>query len=358
MRSLGKKSAARWWVLAGLTGLASLAGLAGLTSPLVACNYNWPEALPAADASPPNDGEIDGEIDADSDARPDEDSSPGTCGDGVIEGDEPCDDGNTASGDGCGPGCEIEPGWYCAQEPSVCTTQCGDGTAVAGHEECDDGNTVAGDGCDASCRIDCANLSRTDCNAAGSTKIPSSAFVDPEPPAGFVQCAGFINTADDDVDRHWETPCLGVDHTLRIRYWDVTTDPWTLLADATLGPPCTASYDAQTFDATNHGGSEGVLEAAGVELLKDAPGAGLGGQTSTVECVFTGGTNDYGANDLYLANRVNDKTLWVCSGDRALHTQPCAPANELALVNASLGACVDQSIDATRLAVALYFQVP
>ena len=54
----------------------------------------------------------------------------------------------------------------------------------------------------------CTNGSEMDCNAEGSTFVPSSAFVDPAPPAGFAQCAGFINTPGDDVRWDWEQNCL------------------------------------------------------------------------------------------------------------------------------------------------------
>ncbi|MBV1859700.1 MAG: hypothetical protein KUG77_14900, partial [Nannocystaceae bacterium] len=36
------------------------------------------------------------------------------CGDGSLEEPEACDDGNTAAGDGCSEGCEVEDGWTCA----------------------------------------------------------------------------------------------------------------------------------------------------------------------------------------------------------------------------------------------------
>jgi cysteine-rich repeat protein len=74
------------------------------------------------------------------------------CGDGVIEVSEECDDGGTAPGDGCDGSCQIETGWTCAGEPSVCTF-CGDGL-IEGSEQCDDGGTAPGDGCDASCQIE------------------------------------------------------------------------------------------------------------------------------------------------------------------------------------------------------------
>jgi cysteine-rich repeat protein len=75
------------------------------------------------------------------------------CGNGVIDGDDVCDDSNTDDGDGCSSGCLVELGFDCAGEPSVCTAICGDGL-VRGAEECDDNNTADGDGCSSSCLIE------------------------------------------------------------------------------------------------------------------------------------------------------------------------------------------------------------
>ncbi|TMA57855.1 MAG: DUF4215 domain-containing protein, partial [Deltaproteobacteria bacterium] len=49
------------------------------------------------------------------------------CGDGLVEGSEQCDDGNTANGDGCSSICTLESGFSCSGNPSVCTSACGDG---------------------------------------------------------------------------------------------------------------------------------------------------------------------------------------------------------------------------------------
>jgi cysteine-rich repeat protein len=64
-------------------------------------------------------------------------TGPGSdCGDGVIHDSETCDDANTASGDGCSASCQVEDGWTCVGELSVCETTCGDDVA-RGTEACD-----------------------------------------------------------------------------------------------------------------------------------------------------------------------------------------------------------------------------
>lgn len=89
----------------------------------------------------------DGDDDNDSCAEPT------TCGDGIIDGLETCDDGNDTPGDGCSASCMLEAGWDCSGEPTVCTSVCGDGLVV-GTEGCDDGGTTPGDGCDATCGVE------------------------------------------------------------------------------------------------------------------------------------------------------------------------------------------------------------
>jgi cysteine-rich repeat protein len=62
------------------------------------------------------------------------------CGDGILDSDEECDDGNTTDGDGCSAACTVEP-------------LCGDGNLDPG-EGCDDGNNINGDGCSAECTVE------------------------------------------------------------------------------------------------------------------------------------------------------------------------------------------------------------
>jgi fibro-slime domain-containing protein len=76
------------------------------------------------------------------------------CGDGRVSGKEACDDRNTTDGDGCSADCgTIEPGWSCNAPGIRCHPKCGDGV-LTGWEECDDGNLAGGDGCTEACKLE------------------------------------------------------------------------------------------------------------------------------------------------------------------------------------------------------------
>lgn len=78
------------------------------------------------------------------------------CGDGVKETAEPCDDGNTQSGDGCSAQCFLECTDDSACPTGLCTdnvcsaTSCGNGVTDQG-EMCDDGNGNDADTCSNVC---------------------------------------------------------------------------------------------------------------------------------------------------------------------------------------------------------------
>jgi len=77
----------------------------------------------------------------------------GHCGDGVIQGSEACDDGNTASGDGCSQSCQLEANYSCPTAGQLCTNLAVCGNSILTSDEiCDDGNTVSGDGCSKDCQ--------------------------------------------------------------------------------------------------------------------------------------------------------------------------------------------------------------
>ncbi|HXJ36617.1 MAG TPA: right-handed parallel beta-helix repeat-containing protein [Candidatus Eisenbacteria bacterium] len=99
-----------------------------------------------------------------------------TCGDGVPNPGEECDDGNAVDGDGCDTNCT--------------TTRCGNGIVTAG-EACDDGNLAAGDCCDPGCAVEPAGSACADgdpctvgdgCDGAGAcvgTVGPATGCHDP-----------------------------------------------------------------------------------------------------------------------------------------------------------------------------------
>lgn len=77
----------------------------------------------------------------------------GPCGNGFLDPEEQCDDGNTVSGDGCNALCQVEANWICPVPGQPCQNIaiCGNGVLTS-NETCDDGNTVSGDGCSADCQ--------------------------------------------------------------------------------------------------------------------------------------------------------------------------------------------------------------
>jgi cysteine-rich repeat protein len=102
-------------------------------------------------------------------------TSSAVCGDGIVEGDELCDDGNGVSGDGCDDNCFPEPGFSCTQG-LICSPICGDGI-VAGGEQCDDGNLVDDDGCP----NDCGRTFPVDCSGVGDQPSPPAEKQPPRP---------------------------------------------------------------------------------------------------------------------------------------------------------------------------------
>ncbi len=101
-------------------------------------------------------------------------SAPNTCGNGVMDPGEACDDGNLAAGDRCAADCRSDEtcgngivdrptGEVCddgnSRNGDDCSAdcrsdeRCGNGVVDIGPAEtCDDGNTVDGDGCSARCQ--------------------------------------------------------------------------------------------------------------------------------------------------------------------------------------------------------------
>lgn len=98
-----------------------------------------------------------------------------SCGNGIIEPGEDCDDNNITSGDGCSSNCLLVEGSKAV---------CGNGKIEKG-EQCDDGNSANGDGCSSICLYESNYATSTnsnslykDFNCASSTGATSTIVVD------------------------------------------------------------------------------------------------------------------------------------------------------------------------------------
>ncbi len=162
----------------------------------------------------------------------------------------------------------------------------------------------------------CLYGSLTDCNPAGTTLNPAAAFVDADPPAGFVQCAGFRNTASDDVRWDWENNCaLQKDGVLFVRVFDDASG--TLIAGARLfqGVAGCSGSDGRAYRTDLHEG-EGLLDNPG--LTCGSGGVTFGWHTSNLlscTCSRPGGTGR--CDDIQTANAANDKILYVGASSSA-----------------------------------------
>jgi len=117
------------------------------------------------------------------------------CGDGVVSPTyETCDDGNTGGGDGCDATCQTETGWDCSANPEgACAPICGDGL-LRGDEACDDHNDIADDGC-TNCTFDAGFL----CDDSEPTHCVPDGDSDGVPDATD-NCPGVSNADQADYD--------------------------------------------------------------------------------------------------------------------------------------------------------------
>lgn len=210
------------------------------------------------------------------------------CGNGMPDGTEECDDGNTAPSDGCDGTCGVEAGYVCdAATPSVCTSACGSGTLEEG-EECDDDNTVGGDRCSATCTLEFDVMEAAEPNnttpqiiTATNHQIRGSFLADDvdlyqftltSPATVEIELYNAIDASSlyTGVGTQTQLDCVGFDSEVRLyaSTADVTMDAMALAYDdqdgdgscSYLGP-----HDGSDFGMTL--ATEGVLQA-GTYIIK------------------------------------------------------------------------------------------
>ncbi len=204
----------------------------------------------------------------------------GICGDGVVDPNETCDDGNTDSGDGCSSECRVEACWSCNGAPSTCTqaaddTPCNDGSACTATDTCQGGVCTGTD------PVTCTALDQ--CHDVGVCDPSTGACSNPAKPAGAAcddgnectgpdtctagECLGLPSCIDPFLCAKAKTSKLGTPF--------VTPPPATLAgafetSDVTLARPkglCSpAELNAAALaDAATH------LESYPVKLVKGHP---------------------------------------------------------------------------------------
>lgn len=165
----------------------------------------------------------------------------GTCGNGVVEGGEDCDDGNTGGGDCCAGDCTFEAVssacddgracstgdvcdgvGVCAGDDSACT--CGNGTVEVGlGEQCDDGNVSDGDCCSSTCQFEAIGEPCSDgddctqgdeCNGSGvcqaSENVCSCCSEHAAGGCGQASCEECVFAAEPACFVIWGTPCVNL----------------------------------------------------------------------------------------------------------------------------------------------------
>ncbi len=191
-------------------------------------------------------------------------SNPGCCGDGTLDANEECDDGNTDSADGCSSICLNEGSRYV-------DAVCGDGTVdhadEDGGEDCDDGNTENDDGCSSQCLYE-GSVSINDVDSTcGNGTVPEDGE----------DCEGTLGD-DSDGCSDW---CLNLGTTQCV--W-VCSD---------TGVSCSQNDDCTGAGATCDPISEPCCGNSSIEDGEDCDGGQNGEDGCSSECLSEGSSAHY-----------------------------------------------------------------
>lgn len=200
------------------------------------------------------------------------------CGDGKKNGNEFCDDNNTANGDGCSQACQIENGWQCiGVEPSICTVLCGN-DIITSPEACD-GDTVS---C-SSLGYDGNKTCLSDCSDYG-------------------QCILYESCGDTIIQTSAGEQCEGTDLGGLINCIDLIWD----------------NYDSGTISCYSSGES--------LECRYNTTGCGLCGNSvidGTETCDDGGTTNGNGCS-----SSCQEELGWDCSGEPSSCIEVCGDGTQ------------------------------
>jgi cysteine-rich repeat protein len=271
--------------------LQSIVALTALCS-LLGCNPDGDETTSGNETgSETGDGDGDGDGDV-----PDP-----VCGNGVVEGDEPCDDGNLSNTDECTNNCEaaacgdgyLQEGVEECDDANTDNTDecaecavatCGDGFVQEGVETCDDGNTDDTDACLSTCEpascgdglvqagveeCDDANMDSTDDCIDCVAAVCGDGFVQ----VGVEEC----DDANMDNGDGCDDTCVGAVCGDGLLQTGEECDDTNVDAMDGCSPVCAWEYRVAFATSTTHAGDLGGLEGADAICNMLAEDAGLQG---------------------------------------------------------------------------------
>ncbi len=195
-----------------------------------------------------------------------------TCGDGVVDTSEECDDGNAMLADGCS-NCVLDPRTRCVGEPSVCSSTCQDGIVdFDALEQCDDGNAINDDRCSDLCELEFDVLDAE----------PNDATVEAQPVLAGEVIVGSLLPDDFDI---YELVLASDSWVTLEGYNTIDGDATNYNGNGQLGPllDCDSNdFDLHLFDAAGD-----VSDVASALISDDLDGVG--------NCPYIGSNRDLGS---------------------------------------------------------------
>ncbi|MEZ4400585.1 MAG: DUF4215 domain-containing protein [Kofleriaceae bacterium] len=201
---------------------------------------------------------------------------PLTCGDGIVQAGEACDDGNTVDGDGCDRTCTA--------------TACGNGVVTAG-EACDDGNVLSHDGCSATCAVDTALPAEVEPNDDGSPSTGGTGDVGNDfggAAASNATAQGVLRASAGRTTRIGSLTPAGDEDLFAITNDTaaevlVSVDLWSRAAGYGIGVPCGVSADTALH----------LRDAQGTSLVVNDDRNGFGDHCSAATRIMAPGETIY-----------------------------------------------------------------
>lgn len=289
-----------------------------------------------------------------------------SCGDGIIDPDEGCDDGNVIAADGCSPACQLEPCRGCSGAPSVCSplpdgAACEDGVFCNGSDTCMAGVCGhAGDPCvgNADCndvcneaQDTCAEPFQTPCTSDGNPctadVCDSGATCTHHAHGSFCDDGIFCNGVDicsgTECAIHIGDPCAFNDCR------SVCDEISTSCIATTAGTPCVEDNNLCTHDRCDGAGfCEHSPKPAGTSCTDDGEVCTLDRCNAFGSCVHPPAQNGIACSDDNACTQTDSCQAGSCAGSNPVVCPAPPPCRITATCDPDTGTCGAASEAAIR----------